>query len=63
MRTHQVAYSPLMSVSLGFVFFAMDFFNLTPPVGLSFLDTAGLLVPGSTMLISELEAMDAIDWL
>ena len=39
----------------------MDFLSFTPPVGLSFLDPVGLLVPGSTMLISELEAIDARD--
>ena len=53
-------YSPLLSVSLGFVFFVMDFFSFTPPVGLSFLDIVFLLAPVSTKFISELESMDAM---
>ena len=54
---------PLLSVSFGFVFFAIDFFNLTPPVGFSFFASffGNNLVAGveSAKLISELEATEA----
>ena len=53
--------SPLLSVSFGFVFFAIDFLRLIPPLILSFFADGFLLALGSCRLISELDATEALD--
>ena len=51
--------SPLVSASFGLVFLAIDFFNLTEPLGFSFLEGNFLPPAVSAKLRSELEAMEA----
>jgi hypothetical protein len=51
----------LLSVSLDFVFFAIDFLRFTPPVIFSFLGTDFLVALGSCKLISELDAPEAVN--
>lgn len=51
---------PVVSVSLGSDFFAIDFFNFTPPVGLSFFDgNFDAVTASAAKLVSELDATEA----